>query len=501
MRQYNRYLTTNGKKMITHIESELSTLGGLIIDTVHHEEIFNILTENDFTTQENKSLFKAIKQLSKESKPCDIVTLQDNKGIDLAFIANLVKNTPCANNSLTYAKNVKEAANKRIFSSELQSIQNLLNVTPAIHSLEEIKKKLNTSIDTLSNSANDNLFQFISSDKLQVKPITWTVSSFLEHNAIASFFGPPESAKSLAALDLSLCCAAGIDWKGHKTKKGPVFYIAGEGSNGLSKRQQAWLKANNISLDSIKDNFFFSTAAADLCDQKSTISVKQSIRQTCKAFNKDPVLIIIDTLARNFGSGNENSTDDMNTFISNIDTHLRKEFNATILIIHHSGHGNHDRGRGSSSLKAAMDAEFQVSKKEALVTIKCTKMKDADHPKPISFNLEVVNLDSIDDSGNQMTSVVLNQTEFIPITKKKKLTGKNKITALSELKQLFNSHQDEMCKRGKQANDAKVMLSFWREKSSLASNRFTEAVDSLLDQNFISISDDFVNLTELSESI
>jgi hypothetical protein len=103
-----------------------------------------------------------------------------------------------------------------------------------------------------------------------------------------------------------------------------------------------------------------------------------------------PRLIVVDTLARNFGAGDENSQKDMTTFIVAMDG-LRHRFPAcTIIIVHHSGHGDKDRARGSSVLKGAVDAEYKTTKTDDRIKLENHKMKDGPPPQPMEFRLESV---------------------------------------------------------------------------------------------------------------
>ncbi|TFH43867.1 MAG: hypothetical protein E4H01_11535, partial [Lysobacterales bacterium] len=72
-------------------------------------------------------------------------------------------------------------------------------------------------------------------------------------------------------------------------------------------------------------------------------------------------LIIVDTLARTFAGGNENSSEDMGAFIAIID-YLREKTDSAILAVHHSGKDTSRGTRGHSSLFGAVDAEFEVRK-------------------------------------------------------------------------------------------------------------------------------------------
>ena len=62
-------------------------------------------------------------------------------------------------------------------------------------------------------------------------------------------------------------------------------------------------------------------------------------------YGAPPQMIVIDTLARNFGAGNENSTEDMNRFVASIDRYLREEFGSAIVLVHHTGHDAASRAR------------------------------------------------------------------------------------------------------------------------------------------------------------
>ena len=240
-----------------------------------------------------------------------------------------------------------------------------------------------------------------------VKPINWLVKSFLEMDSLSLMFGEPGCGKSFAALDLACCVATGSDWHGKPVKRpGAVFYIAGEGFNGLSRRLVAWQQVNGYNLRTAP--LYVSQCSASFTDLANARMVSDSIEQTIKeSGGVIPSLIVIDTLARNFGAGDENATKEMNIFINHIDQLLRQKYQCCVLIVHHTGVGNKDRARGNSALKGALDAEYAVVKSDDELTITAKKMKDADEPKPISFLFESVKLPFADEDGEQQVSCVL----------------------------------------------------------------------------------------------
>jgi hypothetical protein len=119
-----------------------------------------------------------------------------------------------------------------------------------------------------------------------------------------------------------------------------------------------------------------------------------------------PSLIVLDTLARCFGGGDENSTQDMSNFVMACDL-LRRRYGCTILVVHHAGHGDKSRARGAIALKAALDAEYRLENESGLL-LTATKMKDAETPLPLAMKLVSVELPDLrDEDGNAVTSAAI----------------------------------------------------------------------------------------------
>jgi len=222
---------------------------------------------------------------------------------------------------------------------------------------------------------------------VDLQPTEWLVRPFLEANSFSILFGEPGSCKSFLAIAWGLCIATGTPWLGHEVKQGPVIAIIGEGHNGFGKRAAAWSKAMNINIE--RAPFFVSTAPAALTEVESAIEVGKKINELASIHGK-PELILIDTLARNFGPGDENSTLDMNQFIANLDLLIGRDF--TRLLIHHTGHGDKSRARGSSALKGAADAEYKLARQGELVSLSCEKMKDSEKFDSVTLRPILVNL-------------------------------------------------------------------------------------------------------------
>lgn len=210
-----------------------------------------------------------------------------------------------------------------------------------------------------------------------------------------------------------------------------------------------------------------------------------------------PKLIIIDTLARNFGPGSENSTEDMSLFINHVDTHLRIKFHCTVLLVHHTGHGAVERGRGSSALKAAVDTEYCMSKNQqgTVINLSCTKNKDAPHAAPKSFAIAAIDLGIIDPKGHAANGPVLVETQYSAPEPKDKGLGKNQKAALDILEELIEQHRENFIEEGKNPDDAKVTLNTWQDKTGMNRHRFKEVKDALLEREYIVVESGFVSLS------
>ncbi|MDG2518086.1 AAA family ATPase [Lysobacter soli] len=297
-----------------------------------------------------------------------------------------------------------------------------------------------------------------------IKPITWLVRDYVETDSLALMFGDPGCGKSFAAIDLACCVATGAPWHGRLTTPGAVFYIAGEGQNGLARRFAAWEAHNGVSLKGVP--LFVSLRPARLFDITAAQAVSEAVEELATASGQAPAFIVIDTLARNFGGADENSAQDMGAFIANLDEYLRTRFRACVMIVHHSGHADKSRARGSTALKGALDAEYSVTKDEAsLIRIEATKMKDAEQPEPVAFRMDRVQLSIRDDDGQPLHSVALSPISYVPAAKAGKAgRGRHQTVALQILAELEAEHRGRLERSGQDPHGARVKVDEWRAR-------------------------------------
>ena len=197
-------------------------------------------------------------------------------------------------------------------------------------------------------------------------------------------------------------------------------------------------------------------------------------------------MIVIDTLHRNLG-GEENSADDLGKYFNHLD-HIRFRYDATVMNIHHTGHGDKERGRGTSSIRAALDIEYLLSSNGTTRTLKPTKAKDMPRPAPLMFGLKEIELPWTDTDGDREKSVILevvNGSATMPDTKASPnirlgveslcalvdATGSDEITLEAWRQEFYARHPGD-------SHDAKKKA-FQRVRTDLVANHVCRVRDDL----------------------
>lgn len=268
-------------------------------------------------------------------------------------------------------------------------------------------------------------------------PMRWLLQDYLPPETLCMMFGASASGKSLIALDVSACIATGRSWNGLSTTQGGVVYLAGEGHYGIGKRLMAWA-INHDCVEGLENApMAISERGASLIDDNGMDDVIEAINEFEANF-ETPALIVIDTLNRNLGVGDENSARDMAKLVANLDF-LRRNYSATILLVHHTGKKDGNSARGSSALRAAMDIELKVEEKSGERILSMTKMKDYPEVKNQAFQLKPVELPWAMEDGSYEKSVVL---EHVGTVRRQpdNAPAENTRMAISALKAAIASH-------------------------------------------------------------
>lgn len=240
--------------------------------------------------------------------------------------------------------------------------------------------------------------------------IQWLIKKYIDHNTIGVMYGDPGSLKSFIALDMGLRLAYGMPWADMRPIKTPglVFYLAGEGHQGLMKRVKAWYMHNGIPLETAIP-FCITNTVVSLDKMENVNRLIATLQRYAGWANMPVNLIVLDTLSTIMGDGEENSNTDMNKFLGLVKV-LKWHLNCTVLIVHHTGHKEKGRTRGASALIGGVDLIFPVATDPTNKLITCvksaTKVKDGEPQKDTWFEGSQILLGH-DEDGDEITSLAL----------------------------------------------------------------------------------------------
>jgi hypothetical protein len=241
------------------------------------------------------------------------------------------------------------------------------------------------------------------------------VEGLLGVGASSLVYGPSNVGKSFLILDLCACVATGRSFRGElEVDQGGVLYLSLEGRHGTINRLEAIKRRELIAAET---PLFVSFDHVSLTSPSIGPTYGQIVAETCRKIEREQgvsfKLIIVDTLSRAMAGGDENSGRDMMIAVGEIDL-IRGETGAHVMIVHHSGKDETRGARGSSTLRAAVDTEIELSRPEgsAITTMRVTKQRDFQIGPPMPFSLEVVELGT-DRRGNPINTCVVKHEDEI----------------------------------------------------------------------------------------
>lgn len=191
----------------------------------------------------------------------------------------------------------------------------------------------------------------------------WLLEGWIERDSTAFLYGPSSVGKTFVAIHWSLLLAA----QGES-----VLYVAAEGMRGIKKRVRAW--ETHYGAAPPRGVIFDDTGT----DMRQPDDFFLSMVETV-----GPSMIVIDTLARNIGDGDENATKDMSAFVKGLDR-VRQSCGAAMVVVHHTGKDGTRGMRGSSAAFASAETVVKVGKRR----LDCEKQKNAEAPPAYGYRLD-----------------------------------------------------------------------------------------------------------------
>ncbi len=210
-----------------------------------------------------------------------------------------------------------------------------------------------------------------------VRPPEWVLVDWIPDEAYAMLFGPWGAFKTFLALDAALTVAGGapawpVQTLWEAPKPGPVLFAAGEGRSALARRVAAWKRhhgaeaiANFVLVDPVP--------LVGITEEYLTAFIAEALRRHPGGYR----LGVIDTVGRSTAGENENDQRVASAF-TNLMHRLRSELGGSMLGVHHSGHQEDHRARGSSVFGADPDTIVRAERwGPSLVKLTMAKQKDA----------------------------------------------------------------------------------------------------------------------------
>lgn len=262
---------------------------------------------------------------------------------------------------------------------------------------------------TFALTGNGRVKMYSLRELLELPPPRWHIDTVIPEGGLSAIYGPPGSLKSFIAVDMAMSVSAGVPWLGHAVRPGMVLYVSAEGGGGIGKRAAAWLQVRNMKPRDANINWIIEPVHL----YEESESINKLVERIENEVYEVPRLIVIDTLARCF-VGDENGQEDMNSFVAGADR-LRREFNATVLILHHSRLDG-TRERGNTAFRGALDGMYAIKRYEDanLIRMSNEKTKDFEECPDIEMRTVSVVLHKKDTDGREVTSLVMESVAATP---------------------------------------------------------------------------------------
>lgn len=202
-----------------------------------------------------------------------------------------------------------------------------------------------------------------------MKPPEWLLDDMLIKRTLAVIFGKSGHFKSFIALGLGCRIAQ----QGRS-----VFYVAGEGINRMARLDYpAWKLAHG---EFATLPFYMMEDMPEANDEDDYLHFAESIKAKVALTRQNPGLIVLDTLNRAMSGLDENSAKDVSAVLKKADW-LRKSFNCTVIIIHHTGDGDPDKMRGSSAIRGYVDTVLKLKREDGTNVVKLWVDKQKNAPE------------------------------------------------------------------------------------------------------------------------
>lgn len=326
------------------------------------------------------------------------------------------------------------------------------------------------------------------------------VQGLLEKGSMSVVYGESNCGKTFFMTDLAYHVSEGKRWRDKRVEQGAVIYVPLEGTRGLYGRVQAYKNENKTNIEGFKImpcGFDFLDAEGDVTEFTRLLDGVKSVKGGVK-------LIVIDTLARAIGGGDENSGQDMGLLVKHAD-YIRSVTGAHICFIHHSGKDKARGARGHSSLRAAVDTEIEISRQPEAdySTVKIVKQREMEMGEPMHFKLKKVVLGINKYEEEKSSCVVLpykpeEDLQNRPIKKSLKIVYEALVECIGEKGRLMGGNGFPNCKvvHNDDLKEYVRRRGILSEKESSARVQYSNYRRDLIDAGLVVYRDNYLWITQ-----
>jgi AAA domain-containing protein/DnaB helicase-like protein len=423
------------------LDAEAAVLGCVFIDPGKLDDLKPLLRAGDFWLERHRVIFEAMCEVASRGDEPDIVSVCDclrshghlERAGGAALVMSLSNLVPHSAGAIQWAHILlKHSARRAMFDlSRAYAQASLRDDAEAVAEIEHLQARLDEINSRRQGEPRHEdrgklaYFPIMTDVEIQeLQPARGIVGDILFEDSIAYLFGDSDTWKTFVAISMGLCIATGRDWLGREVVQGPVIYIAAESARGIGKRIKAWKLYHRVS---DRTDFYTVPVPVNMLSRDAIARLILSIRAFPQLANRNPLMIVFDTLSRSMEDGDENSTADANKVTSAAGM-LKAEFGCCVLILHHNGKDASRGMRGNSAYRNNADTVIKVVAPAVHederrqpgdpVTLRSVKAKENDPFEDVMFTAQRY-IWTIDEAGTTDDSLVVMATE--------KTTGKRKL--------------------------------------------------------------------------
>lgn len=263
---------------------------------------------------------------------------------------------------------------------------------------------------------------FSSHDAQQAPPRDYLIKELISPGEMSVVYGEPGCGKSFFVQYLAWMVGQGAEVFGRRVKQSSVLYLALEGEGGFHDR----VKGSKAEYGDAEFKY-----VAQSVNFFSDDEAVQEVIRVCRDLGAK--LLVVDTLARAIAEGDENSPSDMGKLIAVLDR-VKQETSTHVALIHHTGKDKTRGMRGHSALNGAADVTIEIARdgRTDVRTAVVQKNKNGPSGSLMAFRLRPVTLGQ-DDDGDDITTMVVDETDTPQAVKKEKRLSAKLQNALTEI--------------------------------------------------------------------